>query len=105
MTAPADALADLLGVAVSYRKAETPEAVAVALTLLAIRLGAALGCTQAEVKEQLELMRAPTPEVRMGTGHRKPKPPDDGLNAAIERVVNQLTLVQVKPEVPWGEDS
>ena len=104
---PADTLADLLDTAMSYRRADSPTAEAVALTLLAMHIGVAVGCTPAEVKEQLELMRAPTPELRIRSGSqavRAPKAEPESIDAAVARVVDQLRLTKANADVPWATE-
>lgn len=67
-----------------------------ALTLFAMKAGTALGCSPAEVKEQLELMRAPSAEVRLGGGGRlRGTPKQEGpetLDSVVDSLANKLKL-------------
>lgn len=96
MTAPADALSDLISAATDMLTVDGPEAKTMALTLFTVKLGAALGCSPAEVREQLDLMR-PTPEreVRMGGGGRLRGTPKS-LDAEVEDLTKHLRLVPVE---------
>lgn len=107
MSAPIDMLGELLEAAVALRKAESPESVALAMALFTMKAGAALGCSPAEVKEQIDLMRAPSAEVRMGGGGRlRGTPKQEGaetLDQVVESVASKLKLTPAR-DVPWATE-
>lgn len=91
MTAPADSLAELISAACEMSRAPSPEAHAMALTLFAMKAGAALGCSPDEVKEQLELMRDVPQPMRMGTVSRGR---GHSITEAVESLAPKLRLVR-----------
>lgn len=96
MTAPLDQLRDCLSAAANYRAADSTVAVEMAFAVLVLKLGAALGCSPAEVKEQLDLMRAPPPtELKAPCAHRAVKTPSS-LDAVVDSVAAKLRLVRVE---------